>query len=85
MKVNVVFFNLTKTKETDELETFPRSCWYWNFIRNPEKNAIAQFLQKVGFQVFRCGRGGVCVGGCMGWSQGGNFGVVEMRAGDVRF
>ena len=24
-------------------------------------------------------------GGCMGLSQGGNFGVVEMRAGDVRF
>ena len=28
------------------------------------------------------GKGSVW-GGCMGWSQGGNFGVVEMRAGDV--
>ena len=56
-----------------------------------KKKIIAQLLQEAGFRVFRFSdfadphRGGSpSGGGDMGWSQGGNFGVVEMRAGEVR-
>ena len=62
------------------------------------KKIIAQLLQEACFRVFRFsdfadphrGGGGPSLGGSpsggvdMGCSQGGNFGVVEMRAGEVR-
>ena len=40
-------------------------------------------FKKLDFRFSDVAGEGYVWGGYMGWSQGGNFGVVEMRAGDV--